>query len=91
MAANRAILLDCDFEIRFSVLIEMFVASISFRGTSGSFWDLTEVSAQSWYRVRSYHLVNPTVKISLILRACFLGENISESLIFLFKRGFLKK
>ena len=30
-----------DFQIRFSVLIEMFVTSISFRGTFKSFWDLT--------------------------------------------------
>jgi len=34
-----------DFEIRFSVLIEMFVTSISFRGTFKSFWDLTGKSA----------------------------------------------
>jgi len=43
----------------------MFVKSINFRGTFESFWDLTEVSAQSWYKVRTYHLVNPTFKISL--------------------------
>ena len=29
------------FEIRLSVLIEMFLTSISFRGTFKSFWDLT--------------------------------------------------
>ena len=44
----------------------MFVTLISFRGTFKSFWDLTEVSAQSWYTVRTYHLVNPTFKISLL-------------------------
>ena len=55
-----------DFEIWFSVLIEMFVTWISFRGTFQSFWDLSEVSAQSWYKVRTYDLVNPTFKISLI-------------------------
>ena len=31
-----------------------------------SFWDLTEVSAESWYTVRTYHLVNPTFKIQSI-------------------------
>ena len=57
------------FEMRVSVRIEMFVmfvTSISFRGTLESFWDLTEVRAQSWYKVRSYELVNPTFKISLL-------------------------
>ena len=39
---------------------------MSFRGTFKSFWDLTEVSAQSWYKVRTYTLVNPTFKISLL-------------------------
>ena len=43
------------------------MTSISFRGTFKSFWDLTEVSAQSWYKVCTYHLVNPTFKISLFL------------------------
>jgi len=43
----------------------MFVTWIIFRGTFKSFWDLTEVSAQSWYKMRTYHLVNPTF-ISLI-------------------------
>jgi len=45
----------------------MFVTLMSFRGTFKSFWDLTEVSAQSWYKVCTYHLVNPTFKISLFL------------------------
>ena len=39
---------------------------ISFRGIFTSFWDLTEVSEQSWYKVLTYELVNPTFKISLI-------------------------
>jgi hypothetical protein len=39
---------------------------ISFRGTFKSFWDLAEVSAQSWYKVRTYHLVKPTFNISLL-------------------------
>jgi len=30
-----------DFEIRFCILIEMFVTSISFRRTFKSFWDFT--------------------------------------------------
>jgi len=47
-------------------LSEMFVTSISSRGTFKSLWDLTEVSAQSRYKVRSYELVNPTFKISLL-------------------------
>jgi len=55
-----------DFEIRFSVLIEMFVTPISFRGTFKSFCDLTEVSEQSWYKVLTYELVHPTFKISLL-------------------------
>jgi len=55
--------LETDFEIPFSVLIEMFVTSISIRGTFKSFWDLTEVSKQSWYKVLTYKLVNPTFKI----------------------------
>jgi len=46
----------------------MFVTSISIRRTFKSFWDLTEVSEQSWYKleVLTYELVNPTFKISLI-------------------------
>jgi len=32
----------------------------------GRHWDLTEVRAHSWYKVRSYELVNPTFKISLL-------------------------
>jgi len=32
----------------------MFVTSISFRGTLKSFWYLTEVSEQSWYKVLTY-------------------------------------
>ena len=43
----------------------MFVTKINFRGTFKSFWNLTEVSAQSWYKVHTYNLVNPTLKISL--------------------------
>ena len=43
----------------------MFVTSINFRGTFESFWDLTEVSEQSWYKVLTYELVNPTFKLSL--------------------------
>jgi len=42
----------------------MFVTSISFRGTFKSFCDLTEVDEQSWYKVLTYELVNPTFKIS---------------------------
>jgi len=34
----------------------------SFRG----FWDLTEVCEQSWYKVLTYALVNPTFKTSLL-------------------------
>ena len=49
-----------------SVPIEMFVTLKSFRGTFKSFWDFTEVRAQSWYNVRTYHLVKPTFKISLL-------------------------
>ena len=41
--------------------------SISFRVTFKSFWDLTEVSEQSWYKVLTYELVNPTFKISLLI------------------------
>ena len=44
----------------------MFVTWISFRGTFQSFLDLTDVSAQSWYKVRTDDLVNPTFKISLL-------------------------
>jgi len=46
--------------------IEMFVTWISFRGTFQSFWDLTEVSAQSWYKVRNCDLLNHTFEISLV-------------------------
>ena len=42
----------------------MFVTSINFRGTFKSSWDLIEVSEQSWYKVLTYELVNPTFKIS---------------------------
>jgi len=45
----------------------MFVTRISFRGTLQSFCDLTEVSAQSWYKVRTYDIVNPTFKISILI------------------------
>ena len=73
LSRNRAHVQSCsrtiaqwtDFVIRFSVLIEMFVTSISFGGTSKSFWDLTEVSEQSWYKVLTCELVNQTFKISL--------------------------
>jgi len=44
----------------------MFVTLISFRGNFKSFWDLTEVSAQSWYKVHINNLVDPTFKISLL-------------------------
>ena len=44
----------------------MFVTWISFRGTFQSFLDLIDVSAQSWYKVRTDDLVNPTFKISLL-------------------------
>jgi len=65
-----------NFEIRFkvSVPIEMFVTWISFRGTFQSFWDLTEVSAQSWYKVRTYDLVHPTFKISLLPKRQSFGN-----------------
>ena len=43
------------FEIRFSVLIEMFMTSISFRGTFQSFWDLAEVSEHTRYIVLKYN------------------------------------
>jgi len=49
----------------------MFVTSISIRGTFKSFWDLTEVSEQSWYKVLTYELVNPTFKISLLQICAF--------------------
>jgi len=67
-------------EIRFSVLIEMFVASTRFRGTFKSFWDLTdsEVSEQSWYIVLTYELVNPTFKISLLVRIWVPAVNAQE-------------
>ena len=45
----------------------MFV--ISFHGTFKSFWYLNEVREQSWHKVLTYELVNPTFKISL-LRVC---------------------
>ena len=60
-----------EFKIQFSVLIEMFVTSISIRGTFKSFWDLTEVSEQSWYKVLTYELVNPTLKVSLLQICAF--------------------
>ena len=44
----------------------MFVTWISFHGTLKSFWDLTEVSAQSWYKMHTHDLVNPTFNISMI-------------------------
>ena len=37
-------------------------------GPFKSFWDLTEVSEQSWYKVLTYEIVNPTFKISLLVR-----------------------
>ena len=43
----------------------MSVTSISFRGTFKSFWDLNEVSKQSWYKMLTYEWVNPTFKMSL--------------------------
>jgi len=43
----------------------MFVTWISFRGTFQSFWDLTEVNVQSWYKVCTYDLVNPFFEICL--------------------------
>jgi len=61
-----------DFEIRFSVLIEMFVTSI--RWTFKSFWDLTQVSEQSWYKMLTYEFVNPTFKISLMTRTDGHGQ-----------------
>ena len=42
------------------------MTSISFRGTFKSFWDLTEVGEQSWYKVLSHKIVYPTFKISLL-------------------------
>ena len=50
-----------DFETQFSMLI---VSSWRLR----KHFALTEVRAQSWYKVCSYELVNPTFKISLILK-----------------------
>ena len=68
---NRTLWQQSDFEIRLSVLIEMFVTWMSFCGTFQSFWDLTEVSAQSWYKVRTYDLVNLTFEISLFMIGLF--------------------
>jgi len=50
---------------------EMFVTWISFGGNVQSFWDLTEVFSQSWYKVRTCDLINPTFKISLFLFQLF--------------------
>ena len=60
----------------------MFVTLISLCGTFKSFGDLTEVSAQSWYKVRTYNLVNPPFKISLFIRqfANQISFNDSEKL-----------
>jgi len=61
----------------------------SFRGTFKSFWDLTEKSALSWYKVRTYHLVNPTFKISLLQRvSIYLLLKVSPDLHTLFIRKF---
>ena len=43
----------------------MFVTSTSFRGTFKSFWDLTEASEQSWYKVLTYELVHRLSKSNL--------------------------
>ena len=53
-----------------TALIGMFVTSICFRETFKSFWDQTEVSAQCWYKVRTYHLVDPTFIIRLLKLSC---------------------
>jgi len=45
----------------------MFVTLISFRGTFKSFWDLSEVSEQSWYKVLTDELVNPKISLSSVL------------------------
>jgi len=55
------------------------VASINFRGTYTSFWDLTEVSKQSWYKVLTDELVNPTFKISLYVHT-LCEETLSSTL-----------
>ena len=48
----------------------MFVTSISFRGTFKSFWDLTEVSDQCWYKVLTYELAKPYFQNQSIDRRC---------------------
>jgi len=55
----------------------MFVTSISFRGTFESFWDRTEVSEQSWCKVLTYELVNPTFEISLF-KLCIKTNVVSR-------------
>ena len=61
----------------------MFVKWISFGGTFKSFWHFTEVSEQSWYKVLTYELVNPTFKISLLRVSRFdmmrLGGLLTQS------------
>jgi len=48
-----------------SDFLGLFVTWIKLRGTFQSFWDLTEIGVQSWYKVCTYYLVNPTFNISL--------------------------
>jgi len=47
-------------------------------------FDLNEVRAQSWYKVRSYELVNPTFKISLLKEK----ENLLRCVCNTRERGF---
>jgi len=68
------------------------VTSISFREPFESFWDLIEVSAQSWYNVRTYYLVNPTFKISQnqsIMNSALriLGKAIPDDFCFFKKKS----
>jgi len=64
-----------DLDFRFSVLIKMFVTTISF--SPGTFKSTTKRShsrlkftrEQFWYKLLRYEFVNPTIKISL-LRMC---------------------
>jgi len=62
----------------------MFVTWISFRGTFQSFWDFTEVSAQSRYKLRTDDLDNPTFEIRLLLVSwIYVIHAVVESVTFI--------
>jgi len=50
------------------------VTLIRFRGTFELFWDLTEVSAQSWYKVRTFILLTRLSKSDYWSTTCVAAQ-----------------